>query len=1199
MKLKTYFLFIFFIAFLNAHAQDFNEYYFTFEIKDKAELKEITRIISIDKVTNHTVHAYATDKSLEKFKQLGYAFTLLDHPGAGVKETLATTMAEMENWDKYPTYDLYVEMMDYYETTYPDICKVVTIGTTVSGRELLALKITDNVNVEEEEPEFFYTSTMHGDETTGYVLMLRFADSLLTSYGSVPEITNMVNNIEIYINPNANPDGTYGSDNNTISYPTRYNANGVDLNRNFKDPVNGDHPDGSSWQPETVAMMNFAKDHHFILTANFHGGIELANYPWDHTSRRHPDDQWFIRVSQDYATSAQNNSPSGYFTGRNNGITNGYDWYEVHGSRQDYYTFFHNSREITFEISNTKFVSGSTLPNFWNYNREALFQFMEECLYGIKGTVKNSNGDPLDAMIFIDGHDTDMDSSMVFTDPDIGDYHRMIEEGTYNVIASSYGYFNDTLNVYIPENSSITANFVLQPKGSYNISGTITAAGSGAPIENAEISIDNDTYTTITNSEGNYSIDNVLEGYHQVSVVKEGYTTANVEINITEQNTVFNIQLYPADIEDFESGNFTHFNWEFSGDANWTIDNTEVYEGSYAAKSGNIGDNDVTTLIIDTTIIQGGNVSFYKKVSSESNYDYLKFYINNELQDQWSGEIDWSYEEYMVESGENTFKWEYSKDYYTSSGQDCAWVDYISFPKFKVYLDSIDLAFAPQAISDTLYFNQSADHALIISNLDSAQQTTYSIAVENEDNHPWIDLNKNSGTLIEDISDTVIVTLNSSQSNNGNYSCNIRITSADLEVDIIPVSFTILDTLTMDYSPQTISDTLYVSENSSKNLLVFNTGIVETDYWVEIEEASNNPWISIAENSGHLTIDDSDTIPVNFITDSYEFGQYSTNIIIHEEDGDTHLVPAQLTILDTVGLAYTPESITDTIYLSDNAHHNLSVTNTGAVTLNYTLEVEDSEATQWVSTNPSSGTLLLDETDIITVTLQTGELDLGSYQTNLLLQEHDGDTSYIPISLTLKDPVESTIDKVEITDSLPPDTTRSHPLVITNIGRDAINYEITEGENGYSWLSVSQESGQIAPRAKDTVMVQINTGGLTSGDYQAELIYSEQDGDEITVTIYLNVETTVSIHRLQNFNSLVRIYPNPFSNDITVEFNKIFEDEIGISIITLNGQKVLENTYYTHKFTIADLNKLTKGTYILIVKSKEGVISQKIIKIND
>ncbi|MGM0503962.1 MAG: M14 family zinc carboxypeptidase, partial [Bacteroidota bacterium] len=138
--IKYYLSLLFVVLFYSIKAQDFNEYYFTFDIRDKAELKEITRVISIDKVTNHTVHAYATDKTLEKFKQLGYKYTLLDKPGEGAKEELATTMAEMQNWDKYPTYDLYVEMMNHYETTYPEICKVINIGSTVNGRDLLALK---------------------------------------------------------------------------------------------------------------------------------------------------------------------------------------------------------------------------------------------------------------------------------------------------------------------------------------------------------------------------------------------------------------------------------------------------------------------------------------------------------------------------------------------------------------------------------------------------------------------------------------------------------------------------------------------------------------------------------------------------------------------------------------------------------------------------------------------------------------------------------------------------------------------------------------------------------------------------------------------------------------------------------------------------------------------------------------------------
>jgi len=96
-------------AFVFTFAQNFKEYYLTFEINHKSEINKITRIISIDNVIDQTVYAYATDKTLEKFKQLGYKYTLLDKPGKGVKENLATSIAEMQNWDKYPTYDLYVK----------------------------------------------------------------------------------------------------------------------------------------------------------------------------------------------------------------------------------------------------------------------------------------------------------------------------------------------------------------------------------------------------------------------------------------------------------------------------------------------------------------------------------------------------------------------------------------------------------------------------------------------------------------------------------------------------------------------------------------------------------------------------------------------------------------------------------------------------------------------------------------------------------------------------------------------------------------------------------------------------------------------------------------------------------------------------------------------------------------------------------
>ncbi len=341
------------------------ETYFKFNIDSRDELRKLTHIISIDNVDGNEVHAYANERELDEFKSLGYTYEVLPHPGTLIQPRMATDKRGMDTWDSYPTYEAYVAMMYQFETDYPLICDVQTIGYTVQGRELIFAKISDNVNTDENEPEVCFTSTMHGDETTGYVLMLRLIDSLLTGYtASDPRIVDMVDNMEIWINPLANPDGTYNGGNSSVYGATRYNANGVDPNRNFPDPQDGPHPDGQSWQPETVAMMDLAEAHMLVISANFHGGAEVVNYPWDTWSTRHADDQWFQDISHMYADTVHAFS-SGYMTGFNNGITNGWDWYEVDGGRQDYMTYFRGGREVTIELSSTKLLPANELPAHW------------------------------------------------------------------------------------------------------------------------------------------------------------------------------------------------------------------------------------------------------------------------------------------------------------------------------------------------------------------------------------------------------------------------------------------------------------------------------------------------------------------------------------------------------------------------------------------------------------------------------------------------------------------------------------------------------------------------------------------------------------------------------------------------------------------------------------------------------------------
>ncbi len=436
---------------LNKIFEKEGETYFKFNISSKNEINILTKIISIDNVKNNVVYAYANSKEFEKFLQLNYKYTILPHPGFKFKPKMRdkVDIKNIKDWDFYPTYEAYENMMYQFETDYPDICKVENICTLNSGRKLLIAKITDNVDTDEDEPEFLYTGQMHGDEIVCYILMLHMIDYLLSNYGVKPEVTDFVNNMEIWINPLANPDGTYHGGNNTVQGATRYNANWVDLNRNYPDPKDGPHPDGNAWQPETQAFMALADEHNFVMSANTHSGSELVNYPWDTWPRLHADNNWWIYVSREYADTAQAYSVSGYFTDQNNGITNGYEWYTINGGRQDYMNYFQHCREVTIEQSHTKMLAADQLINHWNYNYRSMLNYMQQCLYGIRGIVTDSTtGEPLRAKVFIQGHD--QDSSCVYSALPLGDYHRPIFQGTYSLTFSVSGYYPKTINnIYV------------------------------------------------------------------------------------------------------------------------------------------------------------------------------------------------------------------------------------------------------------------------------------------------------------------------------------------------------------------------------------------------------------------------------------------------------------------------------------------------------------------------------------------------------------------------------------------------------------------------------------------------------------------------------------------------------------------------------------------------------------------------------
>ncbi|MBO4567890.1 MAG: T9SS type A sorting domain-containing protein [Bacteroidales bacterium] len=474
---------------LNKLMQERNEYYFTFELNGNDDLPAIAHAISVDRVDGNVVTAYANNKQFAEFQKMGYEVTLQTPPSMLDEAVMwdGSNRAAYD-WDAYPTYSAYESMMYQFATDHPDMCEIIELGTLPSNRKILIAHINNGSGA--GKPKFLYTSTIHGDETTGWMLMLRWIDYLLEN-PTLPECANILNNIDLYVGPNTNPDGTYHGGNNTVNGATRANANGVDMNRNYADPHGGAHPDGEAYQQETLWFMQFAEDNNFVMGANYHGGAEVMNYPWDNTHTLHADDAWWQLISLEYVALCRQVSSSYMTDTYSNGITNGAAWYTIGGGRQDYMNGYAQCREETIECSSTKKPSGSQMPSFWNINKNAIFAFANQVLYGIHGTVSDAVTQEAigDATITLVGHDDQY--SIVSTQLPNGDFHRPVKAGTYNVKVTATGYIPYETTVTVADGETVNLDIQLEIMtgiyADFTASATAVAVGGSVNFTDASL----------------------------------------------------------------------------------------------------------------------------------------------------------------------------------------------------------------------------------------------------------------------------------------------------------------------------------------------------------------------------------------------------------------------------------------------------------------------------------------------------------------------------------------------------------------------------------------------------------------------------------------------------------------------------------------------------------------------------------------
>ncbi len=180
-------------------------------------------------------------------------------------------------------------------------------------------------------------------------------------------------------------------------------------------------------------------------------------------------------------------------------------------------------------------------------------------------------------------------------------------------------------------------------------------------------------------------INGVVNAVFSITVSPTATLGSSVDLNFNAASGAYTTQktfFIPVGIvdEDFESNTFTQFNWVNTSSVPWIITTVNPFEGQYCARSGAIPHNTLTELKITFDVLTDDSISFYRKVSSEQDYDFLQFFIDNNKKQEWSGEGGWQRFAYPVTAGNHTFRWVYEKDFMATGGSDAAWIDYVVFP---------------------------------------------------------------------------------------------------------------------------------------------------------------------------------------------------------------------------------------------------------------------------------------------------------------------------------------------------------------------------------------------------------------------------------------------------------------------------------------------------------------------------------------
>lgn len=332
-------------------------------------------------------------------------------------------------------------------------------------------------------------------------------------------------------------------------------------------------------------------------------------------------------------------------------------------------------------------------------------------------------------------------------------------------------------------------------------------------------------------------------------------TTVDALVDVYINNSFFKTIIISlvgeANCDGFEAGFPTAFTFS---DTAWVLTNNVVANGLQAAESGVVTHYQQTNMFLQKEILVDGEISFQRKVSSENNYDYLRFYIDNVKKGEWSGEQNWALVSYPVTVGNHQFKWQYIKDLSVNTGSDKAWVDDICFPSDNPAVPTIVVN--PEAIHVEIPYGSTLNDTITLQSITN-NYVLFANKIVDTLNYPvnWCVTNYPNGSINALQTRSIVLSFNTRNKIVGQtYEANLITTVLNGNIYTTPVRMTVVSGLGIDdlTSSQTSifpNPTSGIVTVTNKEELVKNIQLYDVNGKLLINQEANQNWFTMNFNS--------------------------------------------------------------------------------------------------------------------------------------------------------------------------------------------------------------------------------------------------------------------------------------------------------------------------------------------------------------